>query len=185
MRHLSLHARAPHRSRYRQLRPTRYHFSSQTLPEVRLVIGAELLDLPLTQPELHTDLIAESELQARQRAVGRSTCWSEWVSMMLREAEGCQPSRAQLAELLNVSEPTLVRYLAKEGHCLRELGNRIRHERACALLRDDRQSITEIAYRLGYGDAANFSHAFRAASDLSPRAWRSIQAAKAAPNSQA
>jgi AraC-like DNA-binding protein len=174
----------PHRSRYRQLRPTRYQFSSQTLPEVRLVMGAELLDLPLPQPDLHTDLIAESELQARQRAIGRSTRWSEWVSMMLREAEGCQPSRAQLAELLNVSEPTLVRYLAKEGHCLRDLGNRIRHERACALLQDSRQSITEIAYRLGYGDAANFSHAFRAASDLSPRAWCSIHTAKVAPDIQ-
>jgi AraC-like DNA-binding protein len=168
----------PHRSRYRRLRPTRYHFSSQTLPEVRLVIGAELLDLPLTQPHLHADPVAESELEAQQRGIGRSARWSEWVSMMLREAEGCQPTRAQLAELLDVSEPTLVRYLAKEGHCLRDLGNRIRRERACALLRGSRQSITEIAYRLGYSDVANFSHAFRAASDLSPRAWRSMQTAE-------
>src|SRR5712691_5428104 len=105
----------PHRSRYRQLHPTRYHFASHALPEVRLVIDAGLLDLPLTQPDLHSGLIAESEMQARQRAIGRSARWSEWVSMMLREAEGCQPSRAQLAELLSVSEPTFVRQLAKEG----------------------------------------------------------------------
>jgi AraC-like DNA-binding protein len=92
--------------------------------------------------------------------------------LVLREAEGCQPTREELAELLNVSRATLVRRLAAEGNTLRELGNRIRHQRACTLLRNSGQAISQIAYRLGYGDVANFSHAFRALCGISPSDYR-------------
>ena len=67
---------------------------------------------------------------------------------------------------------------AAEGCSLRELGNQIRHQRACAMLGELRQSISTIAYRLGYSDVANFSHAFRRAAGLSPRTYRNSQAAR-------
>lgn len=169
--YLSIPAPA-HRARYLKLRPTRFHFANQALPEVRLVMSTALLDLPLTQPEMQGELLDESELRTRQRAIARVSEWAGWVSMILREAEGCQPSRRQLAELLSISEPTLGRQLAKEGLCFRELGKTIRHERAIAMLHEQRQSISQIAYRLGYRDAANFSHSFRAISGISPRAYR-------------
>lgn len=182
--YLSIPAPA-HHERYQKLQPTRFHFASQALPEVRLLIGSDLLDLPLAQPLLvrpgmPTEPPAESELLTRQHAISRTAGWGEWVSMILREAEGCQPSRAQLAELLSVSESTLVRQLACEGYNLRELGKRIRHQRACVLLQDGGQSISQIAYHLGYSDVSNFTHAFRAQSGVSPRAWRSKQRSPAA-----
>ncbi len=110
----------PHRERYRQLYPTRFHFGSQALPEVRLVIPGELLDLPSNPSAVPAEPVSEFELQTRQRSIARSALWGDWIRMILREAEGCQPSLAQLAKLLNVSDTTLVRQLAKEGLCLRD-----------------------------------------------------------------
>ena len=40
----------------------------------------------------------------------------------------------QLAELLSISPRTLTRYLANEGHTLRDLANDVRHRRACEML---------------------------------------------------
>jgi transcriptional regulator GlxA family with amidase domain len=46
------------------------------------------------------------------------------------------------------------------------------HVITCEMLVDSRQSISQIAWRLGYGDPANFSHAFRATGGASPRQYR-------------
>jgi AraC-like DNA-binding protein len=40
------------------------------------------------------------------------------------------------------------------------------------LLRDPARSIDEIAARLGYSDAANFTRAFRRWTGMTPRAFR-------------
>jgi AraC-like DNA-binding protein len=97
---------------------------------------------------------------------------SDWIELMLREAEGVQPTLAQLAGLLDVSERTLSRQLAAEGGNLRALGVAIRHQRACAMLRETSQPIEQIGARLGYGSAAAFSTAFRSRCGVSPRAYR-------------
>ena len=174
--YLSMQAPA-HLARYAELRPTRFYFGCQAMPEVKVVFPTELLELPLqaTPSSLDQDFCAT--LEAQQRTIARTEHWREWATLILREAEGCQPSREDLAALLNVSPATLTRRLAAEGCSLRELGNQIRHQRACAMLGDPRQSISTIAYRLGYSDVANFSHAFRRAANQSPRAYRNSQAA--------
>lgn len=162
----------PHVARYAQLQPSRFHFAALALPEVRIIIPGEVLDAPLIQPKPQGQQPSEHELLSLQRNTARSDTCSDWVKLILNEAEGCQPSRTELAQLLNVSEPTLTRYLKKEGYCLRELGKQIRHQRACAMLADPQQPISQIAYRLGYGDVANFSHAFRSTAGASPREYR-------------
>lgn len=164
--------RPSHVARYENLYPTRFHFASLPLPEVRCVLPAEALDTPLHhahKPDAETDTQTLHDLQQR---LGKADHWSAWVSLMLREAEGCQPSREELASLLNVSPTTLTRNLAREGLNLRELGKQIRHQRACSMLRDRSQSIAQIAWRLGYGSQANFSNAFRQLGGMSPRSYR-------------
>jgi AraC-like DNA-binding protein len=161
-----------HQARYAELRPTRFHFGCQALPEVKIVFPAELLELPLQATPNSLDQDSCATLEEQQRAIARTERWREWATLILREAEGCQPSREDLAALLNVSPATLTRRLAAEGCSLRELGRQIRQQRACAMLGEPRQSISTIAYRLGYSDVANFSHAFRSATGQSPRAYR-------------
>jgi len=164
--------RPAHVGRYEKLYPTRFHFGSLALPEVRCVLPAEVLDKPFRHNTGLDDETDTQTLHSLQQSMGRADSWSAWVSLMLREAEGCQPSREELASLLNVSPATLTRKLAREGLNLRELGKQIRHQRACAMLRDCSQSIAQIAWRLGYNNQANFSTAFHHISQQSPRNYR-------------
>lgn len=164
-----------HIARYRKLRPTGFHFGALPLPEVRCLFPGELLDSPIQQPTGNARNLAAPiamDLQAAQSQIPQNRQWSAWVSLLLREADGCQPTRQQLAELINVSETTLTRNLGREGQNFRALGHAIRMERACRMLREGRQSISQIAYRLGYGDVANFSTTFRSAVGVSPRSYR-------------
>ena len=92
--------------------------------------------------------------------------------MMLREAHEGVPTLAELARLLNLSSRTLDRHLAREGSRFLEISKRIRHEKACVLLEAGEQSITQIAYQLGYKDGANFTRAFRRESGVSPSDYR-------------
>ncbi len=162
----------PHLRRYAALRPTRFSFGAQALPEVKFVFDAAMLDTPLWPVDQAVTAAMVDTLQQRQRSIARHRNWAQWVQVILREAEGCQPSREELAQLLNVSPTSLTRQLASEACNLRQMGRQIRHERACAMLLDKAQPITQIAYRLGYRDGANFSHAFRKESGLTPMAYR-------------
>lgn len=164
----------PHSVRYRELTPTRFHFSASPLPEVRCVIPAALLDSPLPGASAPDTTAIDALLQAgtggeRHRQV------SDWIELMLREAEGVQPSLAELAGLLHVSARTLSRQLAAEGCNLRRLSSAIRYQRACTMLRDSMQPIEQIGARLGYGSPAAFSTAFRNCGGVSPRHYRGAQ----------
>ena len=161
----------PHAARYRRLAPTRFHFSANPLPEVRCVVPAALLERPIADAT-GSDTSGLDALLHSQGGVRRRRRVSDWIELMLREAEGVQPSLAQLADLLDVSERTLSRQLAAEGCNLRELGVAIRHQRACAMLRETVQPVEQIGARLGYGSAAAFSTAFRRGAGRSPRAYR-------------
>lgn len=162
-----------HAQRYRELLPARFHFGTQPLPQVRVVIPAGQLDQPFLPDELQDRGAIKARLSELQQGVCKASCCSEWVILMLREAVGCQPTLEELAELLSMSPRTLTRKLTAEGYNFRHLASRIRWQRACVLLREGQQPIAQIAYRLGYTDQANFSNAFRQACGLSPRAYRS------------
>ncbi|WP_324731212.1 helix-turn-helix transcriptional regulator [Pseudomonas paeninsulae] len=180
--YLSMEA-PPHKARYRELKPGRFFFGALDLPAVRFVIPLDMLDVPLARPKGvaaaltdtpdQTPLAASpATLQASQQQLKRTVSHRDWIKLILREAESCQPTRHQIAALLNISPATLTRRLATEGTTLRALGIEIRHERALAMLQDPTQHITQIAYRLGYGDATNFTHAFRAVAGISPIKYR-------------
>jgi AraC-like DNA-binding protein len=164
--------RPAHVERFDKLYPTRFHFAALALPEVRCVFPLAELDTPIRQKNLPEQQTDTQTLQKLQEQMGKTQHWGDWVRLMLREAEGCQPSREELASLLNVSQTTLTRNLAKEGVNLRALGNQIRHQRACAMLRDSSQSVAQIAYRLGYSSQANFSSAFHHVAGICPRRFR-------------
>lgn len=175
--HLSMDAPA-HVARYRSLRGTRFHFGARPLPEVRCVLPAGVLDLPITgrgtgRAPRQPGAVA---LREKDLASVKARRCGDWVELILREAEGVQPSREMLAGLLGVRPRTLTRMLAAEGIDLRALGRRVRHERACAMLAGGHLAVTQVAHRLGYSDAANFTNAFRRDCGSTPSAYRACMA---------
>lgn len=169
--HMSI-AEPPHASRYDELYPARVYFGEGSLPRAWILLPAKLLDRPLKGLADLDPSMSPQELDALQGGIGQSRQWSGWIRMMLREAEGCQPTAEELTELLGIDTHTLARTLAKEGLSFREMAKQVRYEKACELLKDPDQPITQVAYRLGYSDSANFSRAFHAATGVSPRAFR-------------
>lgn len=162
----------PNAQPYRELTPARFHFSADTLPGARLVLDSSAMTQALPMADRNAVTMAETRCEELLRRTVRSTGLSEWVTMMLREAHEGMPTLAELARLLNQSPRTLDRHLAREGKRFLDIAKRIRHEKACALLQSGALPVTQIAYQLGYKDAANFTRAFRREAGVSPSAYR-------------
>lgn len=174
--------RPRHAARYRELPGLAVRFEPRPLPEVHTRLPAALLDLRLpaagTRGEAGPDHV---RLAALGRRHAPSQQWSDWLRLILREADGVQPTQAQMAELLNVSAHTLARRLADEGLGYRQIAIDVRHRRACDLLLRTPFDLAQIAQRLGYGDSSNFIHAFRRQAGMAPAAWRAMQTAGSRP----
>lgn len=165
--------RPRHAGRYRTLPRLRVSFVPQPLPEVCTHLPSELLRMPLAErPDEGSAIPDAAMLAALGHRFGRSHGWSDWLHLMLREANGVQPTQAELARLLNVSAHTLARNLAKEGQRFRRIASAVRHQRACELLRGSTFDVAQIALRLGYGHSSNFIHAFRRIEGMSPARYR-------------
>lgn len=156
-----------HAASYRELRPARLHFEVERLPGARMVLETEMLSQPLPMADRTALKMAEGRCDELLSRTARETGMTGWVTMMLRESHQGLPSLAELAHLLNQSPRTLDRQLGREGSRFRELSKRIRHERACELLQAG-LGATQVAYQVGYRDAANFTRAFRREGGMSP-----------------
>ncbi|MBA1276285.1 MULTISPECIES: AraC family transcriptional regulator [Pseudomonadaceae] len=77
-----------------------------------------------------------------------------------------------VAERLGLSERTLYRRLATEGHAFQQLNEQIKQRLAERLLSKSRLDLNDIAQRLGYAEAASFSRAFSRWTGCSPRHWQ-------------
>ncbi len=95
----------------------------------------------------------------------------EQVRKILVARPGSFPSIEETASQLNMSIRTLRRNLTKEGCNFQGLLDEIRQQLAQEYLASN-MSIERIAELLGYSEAANFSHAFKRWSGVSPSHFR-------------
>lgn len=79
---------------------------------------------------------------------------------------------ARLEDFSGTSFRNLQRKLRAEGTCYSEIRDEVRRQIAKELLRESDEDIVEIAHRLGYSDACNFSRAFRRWTGSSPGRYR-------------
>ncbi len=176
--HFSMQA-PEHARRYRQLAPARVHFGVAALPEVRMLFSAALLDAPVLGAAPDVVLASERQCKTLLDHEHHELPWGEWVRLILHEAEHCQPTIEQLAQLLGIGAHTLSRRLQREQHNFRVLSKQVRFERACRLLAGSSTPVSQIADRLGYQGVAAFSEAFRRMAGHSPRSYRALQRAPA------
>jgi AraC-like DNA-binding protein len=84
-----------------------------------------------------------------------------------------QPMSFELvAGRLGMSERTLRRRLEREGTSFRELTDEVRAHAAIKYVRDTDLTIEDIAFALGFSDAAAFRHAFRRWTKSAPHEYR-------------
>lgn len=139
--------------------PVQFHYGQ---PEVMLVFPTGLLDVRMRLADAEASDMArdqcEFELQKALKEQGDITLA---IRNMLRMMPGPLPSLEAMAERFCVSSRTLKRRLAEKDTHYREIVEAVLKDRAIQLLRYTNQSVSEIAYELGYADLSNFSRAFR------------------------
>lgn len=118
--------------------------------------------------------LAVAELRRTLDEQSGATSFSKKVRRLLDEDPG-QRSCQRVADELSVSTSTLKRRLAEEGTTFRELRQSCLRESAMMLLITRSMSASQIATELGYGDLANFSHAFKRWTGRSPSEYRRSQ----------
>ncbi len=138
----------------------------------QLVFSANVLDCPLPTADPAALELARDQCERAIDALG----WGGRVVALARSAipivgGGYRPLE-EVAAKLHLSTRTLKRRLADRGTSFSDLLEEVRRERALRLLRSDRHSIEEIAARLEYSDAANFTRAFRRWMGTTPAAYR-------------
>ncbi|MGI9514170.1 MAG: AraC family transcriptional regulator ligand-binding domain-containing protein, partial [Anderseniella sp.] len=90
-----------------------------------------------------------------------------------------RPTLDRTARLLGVGPRALQRGLSRNGTQFRTLLELARKRRAAALLLETERPVKAIAGDLGYGEAENFTHAFRSWYGTSPTAFRAADRAPA------
>lgn len=146
------------------------HFEA---PASALVMPCEWLDIPnpLADPRAHADAL--SELEAMERRFRQDGWAVREVVRVLEDSIGVPPLKS-VAASVQVSSRTLERLLTEAQTSYRELVEEHRRHRAARLLRDERLPVSEVGYRLGYSDPANFSRACRRWFGTSPSDYRKL-----------
>ena len=131
----------------------------------------QYLDLPLPRGNELTAKMCEQQCQAileEKRRLGG-------VAQVIRNAlihHGLQVSMAFVASEMSLTTRTLHRKLKDQGTSWRALKDEVRFAMAQQWLASPTMQLVEIAERLGFSDAANFSHAFKRWQGESPSQFR-------------
>jgi len=135
-------------------------------------------DLQFSLPQAHISAFSEGEQQCERFCLEIShslvkTPTARLVQQVLIRDSSTLLSSRSVAQRLGLSERTLHRRLAKEGHAFQQLNEQIKQRLAERLLRDSHLDLASIALRLGYAETASFSRAFNRWTNSPPGKWRS------------
>jgi AraC-like DNA-binding protein len=141
-------------------------------PENRFVFDAAWLD---RRPEFGNELVyaelkqlCDSLLREFQLGVGIAGQVRELILSNLSRPVGFE----QVARCLNMSGRSLRRRLQEEGTSFGQLTDELRVQVAIRYVQDTDRSVEDIAFALGFSDAASFRQAFRRWTNATPRAYR-------------
>jgi AraC-like DNA-binding protein len=174
--------RPRHHARYDALAPARVRFDEQAMPGVRVLMGSVLLNQPLPLASQAVVQQVSERLEAlSRRPTPEAGGWSSFIRMMLTEAHGELLTLDDIGQRLNVSGRTVDRNLKKEGQQFRDIAQRVYMARARAMLEKPGTTVAQVAERLGFSDAANFSRAFRRYTGTTPTHYQQAAATPPQP----
>lgn len=154
--------------------------ASTPAPPERLVFGAnasfievpgDVLATPCRFPDPVAYRLAVTDLRRSLENTRQPTTVTEAVRRAVEDDPG-NSGRAQVAASLGMSPSTLKRRLDAENTTFRQVRDALLRERAIVRLLDPSLSISQIAVDLGYGDPANFCHAFKRWTGQAPGEFR-------------
>lgn len=152
------------------------YFGTPIIPACRrnaLVLDRADLDLPFPghNPELLA--ILDPALATSLDEIDALTSLLDQVKITItRRIASGKPDIADVAHELGLSERTLQRRISALGSSYRKLLDEARRELGRQLLSEERSSIDEIAFLLGFQETSSFYRAFRMWEGVTPQQWR-------------
>ncbi len=137
------------------------------------VLPQRVMELPIVSHDSHLLHILEThaeQLLAERHAANELRGVVE--SHLARALPSGRVRAAEVARQLGMSARSFGRQLAREGTSFGEILSRVRNRLALRYLEDDRNSLKQIAWLLGYSELSAFNHAFKRWFGTSPRLAR-------------
>lgn len=169
--------------------PSYYAAWRDRLPACRFDMGANQICFPAEQlarrintgDPVMAKLMAERLTRERDARAGQGSkdIVTLVVGKLVRAADG-YPDLETVVTQLFMSTRTLKRKLQQAGSGFQLLLDASRQRDAVRLLKDSGLSIEEIASWIGFAEPANFTHAFRRWTGVTPSEWR--ERSRALPN---
>ena len=137
------------------------------------VFPQSVMQLPMVSEDSHLLHVlkahADNLLAERRSATGlRSMVENHLVTVL----PSGKVQAAVVAEQLGMSQRSFTRYLAEEGTTFAQILDHLRNRLALRYLEDERISLQQTAWLLGYSQLPAFSHAFKRWFGMSPRRAR-------------
>lgn len=142
-------------------------------PETRLVLAGDVLERPVAKRD--ASLHAYLERHARSLSVlfaERGSIGERVRALVAETLKSGEPSQADVARKLGMSERTLQRRLKEEERTFADVLDTIRRELAVRYLADPDLAVYEVALLLGYAESSSFHRAIRRWTGESPTELR-------------
>jgi AraC-like DNA-binding protein len=146
--------------------------------ENRLSISARDADAPLTGSNEELVAMNEEVIRRYLLKLDKSSILNRARYGIIEHLPTGRVTEEELARRLNISKRTLHRKLRENGETFRSLVRQVRTGLAEHYIGNDKYSVTEIAFLLGFSDTSSFSRAFRDWFGLSPSERREELAAE-------
>jgi AraC-like DNA-binding protein len=137
------------------------------------VLPQRVMDLPIVSGDSQLLKIltthADDLLAERHSATGLQSMVASQLASLLPSGES---RAAVVARQLGMSPRSLTRHLADEGTTFGDILERLRQRLASRYLADDRMSVQQTAWLLGYSEVGAFNHAYKRWTGTTPRRTR-------------
>jgi AraC-like DNA-binding protein len=142
-----------------------------------LVLPQRVVDLPIVSEDSQLLKIltahADDLLAERHSLTALQSMVANQLASLLPSGES---RAAVVARQLGMSPRSLTRHLADEGTTFSEILERLRQRLAARYLADNRMSVQQIAWLLGYSEVGAFNHAYKRWTGTAPRRTRHLAA---------
>jgi AraC-like DNA-binding protein len=160
------HAEPSYRAEYDRIFDMPLEFNSSMNA---VMFGEELLSVRVAPPNEYISRLVNREAEALLQRLDNSTMMRGRVEELLMPMLHTGTANVEIvAGKLGVSRQTLFRKLKTEGVTFEEILDSLRYKMALRFLKDEKITVNETAYRVGFSDAAAFSRAFKRWSGASP-----------------
>jgi AraC-like DNA-binding protein len=137
------------------------------------VLSQRVMDLPIVSGDSQLLKIltahADDLLAERHSVTGLQSMVANQLASLLPSGEA---RAAAVARQLGMSQRSLTRHLAEEGTTFVEILEQLRQRLASRYLADDRMSVQQTAWLLGYSEVGAFNHAYKRWTGAAPRRMR-------------